>query len=74
MAGFRIQVPIEPFDVRSKDVAAPPAVAEELHQQIPRSRYVLIENGTHYTPLEYPEALNRALEEFFRGVFAEEWG
>jgi pimeloyl-ACP methyl ester carboxylesterase len=56
-----------------KDVATPPAVAEELRRGIPHAEYVLIENGTHYTPLEYPERLNDALDGFFGRVFGADW-
>lgn len=56
-----------------KDVATPPAVAEELHRGIPHAELVIIDNGTHYTPLEYPDELNRALDGFFGRVFGEEW-
>ncbi len=57
----------------SKDVATPPSVMRELSRRIPHADYVEIERGTHYTPLEYPEALNHALERFFSRVFAERW-
>lgn len=56
-----------------KDVATPPSVAKELASSIPSAEYVEIERGTHYTPLEYPEDLNRALERFFARVFGERW-
>lgn len=56
-----------------KDVATPPALARELHRGIANSEMVLFENGTHYTPLEYPERLNDALDAFFRRVFGQEW-
>jgi pimeloyl-ACP methyl ester carboxylesterase len=58
----------------TEDQATPPAVTRELHALIANSEYVEIERGTHYTPLEYPEALNRALEDFFRTrVFPDTW-
>jgi pimeloyl-ACP methyl ester carboxylesterase len=57
----------------SKDVATPPPVMAELHRRIAGSRYVVIDRGTHYTPLEYPAELNRALEQFFAQVFAQSW-
>ena len=31
-----------------------PSVAERLHRSIRGSRLVVIEGGTHYTPVEYP--------------------
>ena len=58
----------------TKDVATPPTVMEELHRRIPGSRLHLIPEGTHYTPLEYPDQLNDALERFFaEDVFADSW-
>jgi pimeloyl-ACP methyl ester carboxylesterase len=48
-------------------------VMAELHRRIAGSRYVLIDGGTHYTPLEYPDELNRALDRFFAEVFPESW-
>jgi pimeloyl-ACP methyl ester carboxylesterase len=36
------------------DLMTPPATAERLHRAIPGSRLVIIEGGTHYTPVEYP--------------------
>lgn len=58
----------------SRDVATPPAAARELHRLIAGSDYVEIEGGTHYTPLEFPEALNAALERFFsERVFPRTW-
>lgn len=56
-----------------RDVATPPSLMRELHEAIPRSELVLIPNGTHYTPLEYPDELNAALESFFARVFGPDW-
>lgn len=56
-----------------KDVATPPSVMRELSRRIPHADYVQIEDGTHYTPLEYPTELNRALERFFSRVFGGDW-
>ena len=60
----RVQVPTL-ITAGTKDVATPPAVMQRLHGRIVNSDYVLFERGTHYTPLEYPEKLNAALERFF---------
>ncbi len=57
-----------------KDVATPPSVMQRLHRRIEKSDYILIDRGTHYTPLEYPEALNEALERFFaERVYGDSW-
>lgn len=58
----------------SRDLWTPPALARALHAAIPDSEYVEIARGTHYTPLEFPEQLNAALEGFFRRrVFPDRW-
>lgn len=40
-----------------RDLMTPPATAEHMHRLIPGSRMVVIEGGTHYTPVEYPDIL-----------------
>ncbi len=40
-----------------KDLMTPPATAEHMHRAIRGSRLVVIEGGTHYTPVEYPAIL-----------------
>jgi pimeloyl-ACP methyl ester carboxylesterase len=40
-----------------RDLMTPPATAEQLHRAIRGSRLVVIEGGTHYTPVEYPEII-----------------
>jgi pimeloyl-ACP methyl ester carboxylesterase len=40
-----------------KDLMTPPATAEHIHRAVRGSRLVVIEGGTHYTPVEYPKIL-----------------
>ena len=40
-----------------RDLMTPPATAEHMHRAIRGSRLVVIEGGTHYTPVEYPAIL-----------------
>ena len=40
-----------------KDLMTPPATAEHMHRAIRGSRLVMIEGGTHYTPVEYPDVI-----------------
>ena len=40
-----------------KDLMTPPSTAEHMHRMIAGSRLVVIEGGTHYTPVEYPAIL-----------------
>jgi pimeloyl-ACP methyl ester carboxylesterase len=50
----------------SGDLMTPPATAEHMHRLIRSSRLVMIQGGTHYTPVEFPdilvEELNRWLD------------
>jgi pimeloyl-ACP methyl ester carboxylesterase len=48
-----IDVPVS-IVTGDKDLMTPPATAEHLHRAIRGSRLVVIEGGTHYTPVEYP--------------------
>lgn len=40
-----------------RDLMTPPATAEHIHRAIADSRLVVIQGGTHYTPVEYPAIL-----------------
>ncbi|HSN27784.1 MAG TPA: alpha/beta hydrolase [Kofleriaceae bacterium] len=40
-----------------RDLMTPPTTAELMHRKIRGSRLVVIEGGTHYTPVEYPGIL-----------------
>jgi 3-oxoadipate enol-lactonase len=40
-----------------KDLMTPPATAEYIHRAVRGSRLVVIEGGTHYTPVEYPKVI-----------------
>jgi pimeloyl-ACP methyl ester carboxylesterase len=48
-----IRVPIS-IVTGDRDLMTPPSTAEHMHRTIPGSRMVVIEGGTHYTPVEYP--------------------
>jgi pimeloyl-ACP methyl ester carboxylesterase len=41
----------------NKDLMTPPSTAEHMHRTIRGSRLVVIEGGTHYTPVEYPQII-----------------
>jgi len=61
----RVAVPVT-IITGDKDLMTPPATAEHMHRTIVGSRLVVIEGGTHYTPVEYPtiivEELGRLLD------------
>jgi pimeloyl-ACP methyl ester carboxylesterase len=60
-----IAVPIS-IVTGDRDLMTPPSTAEHMHRTIPGSRMIVIEGGTHYTPVEYPavivEELGRLLD------------
>ena len=51
-----IRVPIS-IVTGDRDLMTPPSTAEHMHRTIPGSRMVVIEGGTHYTPVEYPAVI-----------------
>jgi pimeloyl-ACP methyl ester carboxylesterase len=54
LATIRIPVTIATGD---KDLMTPPSTAEHMHRAIRGSRLVVIEGGSHYTPVEFPAIL-----------------
>jgi 3-oxoadipate enol-lactonase len=46
------------------DPGTPPAMAREIHENLPGSKLVLIAQAAHLSNVEQPEAFNRALAEF----------
>jgi 3-oxoadipate enol-lactonase len=59
----RIRVPTL-IIVGQQDVATVPKRSERMQARIPDSRLVIIPNAGHMTPVEAPQAVNDALEEF----------
>ena len=50
------------------DVITPPALGREVGEAIPKGRYVQIANAGHLGFLERPEAVNKAMLDFFAGT------
>ena len=48
----------------SADTVTPPSVVERIHQSIPRSRYVVVANSAHLTPMEQPDIFASQLRSF----------
>ncbi len=44
-----------------KDVMTPPFTAQKMHRSVAGSRLVVIEGGTHYTPVEYPSVIREEI-------------
>jgi pimeloyl-ACP methyl ester carboxylesterase len=51
------------------DQLTPPAIAEEIAAGIPGAQLTLIEGSGHLSPLERPEAVNRAMIEWLTDMF-----
>ena len=47
-----------------QDPGTPPAMARQIHENLPGSKLVMIPQAAHISNLEQPEAFNRALSEF----------
>jgi pimeloyl-ACP methyl ester carboxylesterase len=52
----RIGVPVS-IATGDRDLMTPPSTAEHMHRAIRGSRMIVIEGGSHYTPVEYPAVL-----------------
>ncbi len=50
------------------DIITPPALGREVGEAMPRGRYIQIANAGHLGFLERPDAVNKAMLEFFAGV------
>lgn len=51
-----------------RDILTPAFTAEKMHRAIPGSRLVIIEGGTHYTPVEFPAIIQEELLDFLGRV------
>lgn len=49
-----------------RDSFTPPELAQRMATRIPRSEILIVREGTHYTPVEFPELVNLRIERFFR--------
>lgn len=56
----KITVPVT-IVTGDRDLMTPPSTAEHMHRSIKGSRLVVIEGGTHYTPVEYPAVISDEL-------------
>ncbi len=50
------------------DIITPPALGKEVGDALPRGRYIQIANAGHLGFLERPDAVNKAMLEFFAGT------
>jgi 3-oxoadipate enol-lactonase len=53
--------------VGAEDYAAPPAMAQAMHEGIKNSRLVILENARHLTPLEVPDRIASELRLLLKG-------
>ncbi len=49
--------------VGDHDFFTPPEVARRMAREIPQARLVIVHGGSHYTPIESPEEVNRAIDD-----------
>jgi 3-oxoadipate enol-lactonase len=54
--------------VGDQDVATVPDKARFIHQNIPQSKLVIIPGAGHTSSVEEPESVNKAIEEFLKGI------
>jgi pimeloyl-ACP methyl ester carboxylesterase len=59
----RLDVPTL-ITVGSRDWMTPPSVGRAMHARIAGSELAVIEGGTHYTPIEFPELLSERIRAF----------
>ncbi len=59
----RIQVPTL-IITGERDLFTPRELSERMVQEIPGAELLVIEGGTHYTPIEYPMTVNRRIQRF----------
>jgi len=55
----------------TKDRMTPPESSEFMARRTKNSELVIISDGSHYTPIEFPDLLNRSLRTFFERVYPE---
>ncbi len=55
-----------------KDIMTPSAAAHRMHREIRESRLVVVEGGTHYTPVEFPERIEGELDRFLQNIVGYE--
>lgn len=55
-----------------RDLMTPRSVSEHMHREIDDCHLVVVEGGTHYTPVEFPERVGEALDVFLRRVVGYE--
>ena len=51
-----------------RDLMTPRAVSERIHSQIADCRLVVVEGGTHYTPVEFPVQVRAEIGSFLQSV------
>jgi 3-oxoadipate enol-lactonase len=52
--------------VGEHDHGTPPAMAKQIHDNLPNSEFVLIESAAHIANIEQPEAFNQAIQKFLQ--------
>ena len=51
-----------------KDPGKPPEYEKEIHEAVPGSKYIKLDNAGHFPPTEIPAKVNALIEEFVAGI------
>ena len=51
-----------------KDPGKPPEYEKEIHEAVPGSKYVKLDDAGHFPPTEIPAKVNKLIEEFVAGI------
>jgi len=51
-----------------KDPGKPPEYENEIHEAVPGSKYVKLDDAGHFPPTEIPAKVNKLIEEFVAGI------
>ncbi len=49
----------------TRDLMTPASVGRRMAERIPGAEFLLVEGGSHYVPVEFPDLLNERLDSFF---------
>jgi 3-oxoadipate enol-lactonase len=52
--------------VGEHDHGTPPAMAKQIHENLPNSEFVLIESAAHIANIEQPAVFNQAIQKFLQ--------
>jgi pimeloyl-ACP methyl ester carboxylesterase len=51
-----------------RDLLVPPRIARKMTRRLPDAELMVVPDGTHYTPLEFPDLMSLRIEKFLRDI------